>query len=371
MRAPDSRVAAMAAADAATRVRLPVDLLGIGTGQGDHTVTQEAVKALALARAGDLGSLESVFDGSGVGSRRLVMPLAWYLEPRSWGERMTAYREVGGALLESAARAAIDEAGVDVHEIDAVLFVSSTGIQAPSIDAAVIAALGLRQDVERTPLAGMGCGGGAIALARGGDLARLWPGRTVLVLGLELSSIHRDPASSTIVDFIGLALFGDGAFAMVLRSEGASARPGASRRARIGPSEERWIPGTADLAFVRGRGDSLCVSLSSRLPEVVGPHLLEAVADYRAAHDLFGDDFRGYVFHPGSKKILLSLLEDPAVDEASIERSLGVLARHGNPSAAGIIFVLEQTLAEAPAGRYVLTAPGPGIQICTMWVEVA
>ena len=88
-----------------------------------------------------------------------------------WADRNAIYLEAAEHLFVEAAAAAIDKAGLTPSDIDGVVTVSTTGIATPSLEARVGPRLGLRDDVRRVPLFGLGCAGGVSGLATAARLA--------------------------------------------------------------------------------------------------------------------------------------------------------------------------------------------------------
>jgi alkylresorcinol/alkylpyrone synthase len=167
-------------------------LLGLATAvppypldQGDviHRVQMLFDGAPALER------LLPVFSNTGIRTRYSCVPIEWYDRPHGWAERNRVY--IAGALdlLERTAIKLLDRAGIDKDAIDAVVTVSTTGIATPSLDALLIERMGLRRDVRRLPIFGLGCAGGVLGLARAAAQAMAAPGETVLFLVVELCAL--------------------------------------------------------------------------------------------------------------------------------------------------------------------------------------
>src|SRR5687767_890078 len=127
-------------------------LESIGTAVPGEPVPQGAIKAKAAevvnAVAPNLAEYLSVFDSTGIKTRYLLRPLDWYLGNHGWKERSEIYREEGMALIERAARDALQRAKLEPGDIDGIVFVSTTGISTPSLDARLINRLGLRSDIQ-------------------------------------------------------------------------------------------------------------------------------------------------------------------------------------------------------------------------------
>ena len=103
---------------------------------------------------------------SGVEYRNLALPVERYPKLTGFTEANEAYLEVAVELGEQAVRRALDEAHLRPDEVDAILTVSSTGVAVPTIDARIASKPGLRSDVKRIPMFGLGCVAGAAATVR-------------------------------------------------------------------------------------------------------------------------------------------------------------------------------------------------------------
>ena len=106
--------------------------------------------------------------------------------------------------------------GTATDEIDHIFVVTTTGLTTPSLDALLASCLGLRANVRRSPLFGLGCAGGAGALIRACDVLSARPTERALVVSVELGSLIFSKQAQTPTDLVGVALFGDGAAAVLL-----------------------------------------------------------------------------------------------------------------------------------------------------------
>ena len=118
--------------------------------------------------------LSGVFDNALIAQRQTVAPIDWYREAHGWAERTDLYVSATEAMFIEVATKAMAGAGLRPDQIDGLVFVSTTGISTPSIDARVAPGLGLRPDIARVPMFGLGCAGGVTGLA---TAARLLTGR--------------------------------------------------------------------------------------------------------------------------------------------------------------------------------------------------
>ena len=207
-------------------------LVSLATAAPPNAVPQAQVRALVarMFAGSEAGSarLLSVFDHSGIGERHFCMPLEWYMNERSFAEQNALYVEHALALGTAAARAALERAGVAARELDHIVFLSSTGISTPSLDAHLSLALGCRSDCRRTPVWGLGCAAGAAGLARARDLALADPRARVLVVAVELCSLTFRREDLDKRNLVAASLFADGAAAVLVQG----ARGATRRRAR-------------------------------------------------------------------------------------------------------------------------------------------
>ena len=319
---------------------------------GQADIAQRARHIFSDAATSELDRLMPVFANAGIERRYSCVPIEWYARPHGWVERNALYLEHAVALLEAAARAALARARMAADEIDAVVCVSTTGIATPSLDALLMGRLGLRPDVRRLPIFGLGCGGGVTGLARAADLARAVPESRVLFLVVELCALSFRKNDVSKSNLVATALFGDGAAAAIVSSRGAGPALGAA-------GEHTW-PNSLDVMGWEVADDGLKAIFSRDIPALVERHLRDVSGAFLARHALGHGDIRHFVCHPGGAKVVTALEHAFALAPGTLDTARGVLRDYGNMSAATLLFVLERVLASGAEGRMLLTALGPG-----------
>ena len=177
--------------------------------------------------------LERLHGNAGVDTRHTVFPLTDYgtLGPAA-NDR---YIEEATALGERALRGALAASGLDARDLDLLIVTSVTGVAVPSLDALLMPRLGLRADLKRLPVFGLGCVAGAAGLARLHDYLLGWPRHAAALLAVELCSLSLPRSSVTTADLVASALFGDGAVALVATGTRARGRAGAGGPSGGGP----------------------------------------------------------------------------------------------------------------------------------------
>ena len=168
-------------------------IVSVGRALPEHYYDQdqllEALGRLWAGRFHNPKRLERIQRNTLVGGRHLALPMESYEGLRGFGASNDAFIRCGLDLAERAIRDALAAAQLEPRDVDAIWSLSVTGIAAPSLDARLVNRLGLRSDVKRTPIFGLGCVGGAAGIARAADYLRAFPRETALVLAVELCSL--------------------------------------------------------------------------------------------------------------------------------------------------------------------------------------
>ena len=342
---------------------IPARLLGLGHATPDHDLHQDVAREWARTQfAGRFPAFERmapVFTNAGIARRQIARPVEWYLQPQDWATRTAAYREVARALFIAAAREAIDAAGLTPDAIDCVVTVSSTGIATPSLEALAHAELGLRTDVTRVPVFGLGCAGGVSGLALAARLAAAQPGTRVLLVAVELCSLSFRSDLLSKSNVVATALFGDGAAAAVLSTQGPA------QLAVVAAAEHLW-PDTLDVMGWDVAPHGFGVIFAQSIPALVARHLRDALADLCLGMGVAEADIGRFVCHPGGAKVIEALEASLELGPGALDAERAVLSDHGNMSAPTVLFVLQRLLADGgfPDDRPgLMLALGPGFTL--------
>ena len=346
----------------------PCSLLSLATAVPPQVVEQSEAKTRAREAFGGrkalFDRLAGVFDNAGIARRHIVAPLDWYMGDHGWRDRNNLYLEASEALFAEAASAAIEKAGLAPDQIDGVVTVSTTGIATPSLDARIGPRIGLRPDVRRVPVFGLGCAGGVNGLALASRLASAEPGSKWLFVTIETCSISIRLDSDDPAAVVATALFGDGAAAAVVTS-------GEHSLARIVASAERLWPDTLRIMGWDVEDPGLSVVFDRAIPPFIEAELAEAVDGMCASMGIKRADISRLCCHPGGVKVIDAIESALELNQGELNLEREVLRDYGNMSAPTVLFVLERLLKQGLPKRVLMTAFGPGFTCAGLLLEAA
>ena len=302
--------------------------------------------------------LDRLLTRVGVDGRYLALPIEAYDDLTTWGKSNNAWIEVAEELAEQSICRALTRAGFCEADLDAIFFVSVTGVASPSIDARLMNRMNLRPDIKRNPIFGLGCVAGAAGLARAADYVRAFPEQCAVLVSVELCSLTWQRKDLSVANLISSGLFGDGSAAVIVAG---------SERSAAGPqvlgSRSSFYRGTEEVMGWNISEQGFRIVLSPEVPEMVRQHLARDVDGFLADYGLDRGDIDTWIMHTGGPKVLEATAQSLDLPDGALDVSWQTLRRVGNLSSASVLLVLEEFMnrRRPEVGSYsILAAMGPG-----------
>ncbi|MGZ5304742.1 MAG: type III polyketide synthase, partial [Bacteroidia bacterium] len=283
-------------------------------------------------------------------------------------KRMEIYRQQALPLAEKAIYNCLENCFIPKDEITHIIVVSCTGMYAPGLDIELIQSLNLRTDIERTCIQFMGCYAAFNGLKTANAICRSQPGANVLVVCIELCTIHFQKEKSRD-HFVSNALFADGAAAVMVQSQ--------PQKGKINLELEAFhcdlaLDSSKEMAWTIGDHGFEMV-LSSYVPQVIKSGIKELTNKLLQKLAVEQSDIQHYAIHPGGRKILEVCQEELNLYPEDLACSYEVLQNYGNMSSATVLFVLEalyKGLPENASNERILSfAFGPGLTMESMLLK--
>ena len=269
--------------------------------------------------------------------------------------RMQAFEQFAPRL----ARCALDKLSLTQDErrgITHVIVTSCTGLYAPGLDYEVVAYLNLNPSVERTMIGFMGCYAAINALKAARHIIRSEPHAKVLLLSLELCSLHMQETQN-LEQLLAFLVFADGCAAYLVSAEPAGFA--------IDSFLALNLDDTHQLITWRIGENGFDMQLSGKVPGELRRGLAAAGSQITRGKDLSSIDL--WAIHPGGRTILDAAEQGLELAPAALAASRDILLRFGNMSSASVMFVLHQLMQRATPGQQGCAMSfGPGVTAETM-----
>jgi len=355
-------------------------IVSIATAVPDYSSSQDTILNFmneAYQDADASRKLKVLFHQSGIKNRhsaipdfsgsceRILFPANRELPVVS--ERMNVYKQRALPLAVKAANKAFENIGTSIHDfgITHLITVTCTGLYAPGLDTELHQELDLPPDIFRTSLNFIGCNAAFPAMKIADSLVKSHADARVLVVCVELCTIHFQPKSNSD-NLLSNTIFGDGAAAIIMISDGLAVEKNLKGFS---------LTGFCPLLLKRGKelmGWNITplnfeMILDAGIPEFLGDELEQLMTLIEDKLMLKPEAINHWAVHPGGKKILDTIQRRLKMENDELKSSYDVLRNNGNMSSPTILFVLNEIFNRSPKTGESLLAMGfgPGISIET------
>ncbi|MEH7381930.1 3-oxoacyl-[acyl-carrier-protein] synthase III C-terminal domain-containing protein [Bacillus sp. JJ1533] len=334
----------------------------------NQTNTTQFIRDLFFEHFPDIDRLIKVFANSEIEERYFSESLEWYGKELTFEEKNNTYIEKSitygiKAIQNCLGNENLLEKKIDLQEIDAIFFISSSGIATPSIEARIMNKMDFNPQTKRIPIWGLGCAGGASGIARAFDYCKAYPKAKVLVLAVELCSLTFQKNDFTKSNIIGTSLFADGTACVCIGGDEVEHYSVPSALPTFVSSQSTLMPNSENVMGWDIKNTGLHVIFSKDIPGIVKSWLKGNVDKFLHKHELEINDTKHFIAHPGGKKVLDAYEAALEIPSSMTDIARDVLRRQGNMSSVTVLYVLKEFMEKklGKEGDYgLVTALGPG-----------
>lgn len=306
-----------------------------------------------------------IFEGAAVDKRYSIMDPEEVFLATSFEDKNTIYarecKKLGTTVLENA----LSKASWSPESLDYIITVSCTGIMIPSLDAYLINALGLRQDIVRLPVTEMGCAAGVSGLIYAHNFLKSNPNKRIAIVAVESPTATFQLNDYSMANMVSAAIFGDGAACVLLSSEEQAVGP------KIIGEDMYHFKDTAHLMGFDLTNHGLKMILDPAVPETIASHFPDIVHPFLERYGSNISKVDHLIFHPGGKKIVQTVEALFGTLGKNIDDTRAVLKEYGNMSSATVLYVLERFMEKdiAPGEQGLVLSFGPGFSAQRVLLE--
>jgi alkylresorcinol/alkylpyrone synthase len=324
----------------------------------DQQAVKEQARAMFSVDFPQVDRLIQAFDNTGIVTRNFVKPLSYYAEATTFKQRNDEYIKLALQYSVEAAEAVIAKADINKEDITDIIFLSTTGLATPSIDALIINQMQLNPHINRTPVWGLGCAGGVSGMAKANMAAKANPDAVVLLVAVELCSLTLIKSDYSKSNFIGSSLFSDGVAACIVKGDN---HPQDKPQIIFKATSSKLYYDSLEVMGWDFREDGFKVVFSKDIPTFINQNINKDIEDFLAKHDLQLGDIKNFIFHPGGKKVLDAYADALQIEGDFLKNTREVMNDNGNMSSVTVLYVLEKFIATGFEDGYgLMLAMGPG-----------
>jgi alkylresorcinol/alkylpyrone synthase len=322
----------------------------------DQQKVKQHAKELFAPSFPQVERMLSAFDNTEIITRNFCKPLEYYADLHSFQDQNAEYIRLSLEYSVKAIEACIAIAQINKADITDIIFLSTTGLSTPSLDALIINEMKLNRNIGRIPIFGLGCAGGVAGFSKASALAKANPDAVVLLVAVELCSLTFLRNDYSKSNFIGSSLFSDGVAACIITGDNHI-----NNDIRFLGAQSNLYYDTLDVMGWQFLNEGFKVLFSQDIPTIISQNVLGDITSFLKKHQLTLADIKNFIFHPGGKKVLTAYKEALSVEGDFLEKTREVMNDNGNMSSPTVLYVLEKFFSQGFENGYgLMMAMGPG-----------
>jgi len=330
----------------------------------DQQEVKRHVKDLFITGFPQVERMISAFDNTEIRTRNFCKPLDYYTSLHKFEDQNAEYIRLSLEYAVMAIEECIVSAGLKKEEITDIIFVSTTGLSTPSLDALIINKMRLSQNINRMSIFGLGCGGGVAGFSKASVLAKADANAVVLLVTVELCSLTFLRNDFSKSNFIGSSLFADGVAACIITGDNVANKT--TSAITFMATKSKLYYDSLDVMGWEFMDKGFKVLFSSDIPTIIANNVNNDITSFLESQQLKLSDIKNFIFHPGGKKVLTAYEDALPVTGDFLKNTREVMNDNGNMSSATVLYVLERFFTRGFENGYgLMVSMGPGFS-CEM-----
>jgi len=318
---------------------------------------KEFAKELFLPNIPSVEKSISIFDNTEIKFRNFCKPLHSYALHNSFQEKNLEYVRCALDYSIQAIEECLLKASLNKEEVTDIIFISSTGLATPSLDALIVNKLHLNSNINRMAIFGLGCAGGVSGMAKANVLAQANPDAVVLLVTVELCSLTFLSTDFSKSNFVASSLFSDGIAACIIKGDNYK---NGHHIKYIGSGSKLYYDSLEVMGW-EFLDNGFKVLFSQDIPTIINKNIKEDISTFLSNYNLKLSDIKNFIFHPGGKKVLTAYTEALEVEGDFLKNTRETMNSYGNMSSTTALYVLEKFISDGFKNGYgLMLAMGPG-----------
>jgi alkylresorcinol/alkylpyrone synthase len=325
----------------------------------DQQQVKQYAKELFAPSFPQVERMMSAFDNTEIKTRNFCKPLNYYSDIHAFQDQNAEYIKISLEYSVKAIEACIASAQINKDDITDIIFISTTGLSTPSLDALIINEMRLNENINRIPVFGLGCAGGVAGFSKASVLAKANPDAVVLLVAVELCSLTFLRNDYSKSNFIGSSLFADGVAACIITGDNQTNKT--KNEITFLATQSKLYYDSLDVMGWEFLDKGFKVLFSQDIPTIIAKNIYNDVSSFLAKHQLTLADIKNFIFHPGGKKVLTAYEESLMVEGDFLKNTREVMNDNGNMSSPTVLYVLESFFSQGFQNGYgLMLSMGPG-----------